>query len=296
MEYISSPLNYVGNKFKLLDEIIPLLPQNINTFVEPFAGSAMVSLNYKPKKIILNDFSEHTTQLLNYFNEFSFEEIIKKTEIIIKEYNFTDTFHNGYSIYPTQKNSGLSTYNKLPYTNLKNDYNNKPTVEKLFVLVLFGFNHYIRFNKSGKFNVPVGKVDFSKIAREKTEKYISLFKDNNITIHNLDFLNPILYNSLNENDFVYCDPPYLITNAPYNSIWEESLELKLFSLLDELNKKNIKFALSNVTENNGKENTLLKEWLKNYNCFYLNKDYKTANYRRKNQGSTKEVLITNYTP
>ena len=71
MKYIGSPLNYVGNKFKLLDEIFPLLPQNINTIVEPFAGSAIVSLNYKPQNIILNDFSPHTTDLLNYFNEYN---------------------------------------------------------------------------------------------------------------------------------------------------------------------------------------------------------------------------------
>ena len=35
-KYIKSPLNYTGGKFKLLSQIVPLLPQNINTFVDLF--------------------------------------------------------------------------------------------------------------------------------------------------------------------------------------------------------------------------------------------------------------------
>lgn len=33
---VKSPLNYVGNKYKLLPQILPLLPTNINTFVDLF--------------------------------------------------------------------------------------------------------------------------------------------------------------------------------------------------------------------------------------------------------------------
>ena len=292
--YISSPLNYVGNKFKLLDEIIPLLPQNIETIIEPFCGSALVSLNSNCKNIILNDSSKYTIQLLNYFKNNSVEQIIKNTETIINNYGFTDTFHNGYKSYPTQKNEGLSRYNKEPYTNLKNSYNIEPTVEKLFVLVLLGFNHYIRFNNKGLFNVPVGKVDFSTTARKKTEEYVNLFKEKNITILNKDFRTQDIYTNLTKNDLIYFDPPYLITDAPYNSVWNVDLEKDLLNLIDELSNKNINIVLSNVTENNGLENTLLKSWMKNYNVHILSRKYNTANYRRKNNGETIEVLITNF--
>ena len=37
--YIKSPLNYVGGKYKLLNEIIPLFPNDINTFVDLFGGA-----------------------------------------------------------------------------------------------------------------------------------------------------------------------------------------------------------------------------------------------------------------
>ena len=293
-EYVSSPLNYVGNKFKLLNEIIPILPNNTDKIIEPFCGSALVSLNSNCNNIILNDASKHTIQLLNYFKNNDYKTIEKNTQQIISQYGFTDTFNNGYKIYPTTKNEGLSRYNKEPYIKLKNDYNTNPTVEKLFVLVLLGFNHYLRFNKNGFYNVPVGKVDFSATARQKTEAYIKLFKEKNIDIYNLNFDNPELYQNITSKTLVYLAPPYLITNAPYNSVWDEKLEKELLSFMDELNSKNIAFALSNVTDNNGLENILLKEWMTKYNVHILNKNYNTANYRRKNNGETKEVLITNF--
>lgn len=291
--YISSPLNYVGNKYKLLEDILPVFPDDTTTIVEIFAGSAMVSINSDCKKLILNDLSVHAISLLKYFYDNSYETVINNTEKIIEKYNFTDTYKYGYSKYPTEKNLGLSRYNKEPYNALKKDYNNNPSVDKLFVLILFGFNHFLRFNQKGEYNVPVGKVDFSKKAREKTFNFMKKIKEKNIVFHTKDFRDKSLYIH-NTKAVFYFDPPYLITTAPYNSVWGEKEEKDLLNILDELNFNNIKFMLSNVIESNGKENSILKEWSKKYNVKYLNKEYKTASYNRKNDGETIEVLITNF--
>ena len=97
---------------------------------------------------------------------------------------------------------------------------------------------------------------------------------------------------------VYCDPPYLITCASYNEQdgWSETEERQLLNLLDELNNNGIKFALSNVLENKGNSNDILKEWSKKYTVHYLNNTYGNCNYHTKDKSmnSTVEVLITNY--
>lgn len=36
--YIQSPLNYTGGKYKLLNQLVPLFPKNINTFIDLFGG------------------------------------------------------------------------------------------------------------------------------------------------------------------------------------------------------------------------------------------------------------------
>ena len=45
MNYVKSPLNYVGEKYKLLKEIIPLFPSSIDTFVDLFGGGFNVDAN-----------------------------------------------------------------------------------------------------------------------------------------------------------------------------------------------------------------------------------------------------------
>lgn len=50
-----SPMNYLGNKYKLLEQILPLFPKNIDTFVDLFAGGLDVSLNTIAKNYIIND-------------------------------------------------------------------------------------------------------------------------------------------------------------------------------------------------------------------------------------------------
>ncbi|WP_106078976.1 DNA adenine methylase [Mesoplasma coleopterae] len=55
-----------------------------------------------------------------------------------------------------------------------------------------------------------------------------------------------------ENDFVYLDPAYLLGEATYNSDWNRAKEISLYSVLEKLNSKGVKFAISNVIEHKGK--------------------------------------------
>lgn len=289
---INSPLNYTGNKFKLLTQIMPYLNNQSNKFVDIFAGSGLVGLNSDCSEVILNDNNNITTELLHYFKNNNHEQIIKTMDNFIKEYGFTDTYRNGKKYYKEEKHEGLSRYNKEPFNKLKSDYNQQPSVDKLFALTVYAFNHYIRFNSKGTYNVPVGKVDYSNSLREKTKEYAQAFQKKNIQITNYDFRNKELYKD--KNAIYYFDPPYLITEAPYNNKWNENDEKELLQLLDNLNQNNMKFALSNVLESNGKENNILKKWSEKYNINNMDRKYLNANYRKKNITIAKEVLITNY--
>lgn len=289
---INSPLNYTGNKYKLLNQIMPYLNEQSNKFVDVFAGSGLVGLNSDCEEVILNDNDITTVELLNYFKDNTSEKITNTMDNFIKEYGFTDTYRNGNKFYIEEKHEGLSRYNKEPFNKLKSDYNEKPATDKLFALTVYGFNHYIRFNSKGIYNVPVGKVDYSNSLREKTKEYTEAFEKKKIKILNYDFRNKELYTD--KEAIYYFDPPYLITEAPYNAKWNEKDEKDLLNILDYLNENNMKFALSNVLESNGKENRLLKNWCVKYNVFEMNRKYLNANYRKKNITIAKEVLITNY--
>ena len=54
MKYIKSPLNYTGGKYKLLNSLFDIFPNNINTFVDLFAGGFNVGINVNANKITLS--------------------------------------------------------------------------------------------------------------------------------------------------------------------------------------------------------------------------------------------------
>lgn len=64
---IKSPLNYTGGKHKLLPQILPLFPKEINTFVDLFTGGCNVAVNVEAKRIIANDCEEHIININNKF-------------------------------------------------------------------------------------------------------------------------------------------------------------------------------------------------------------------------------------
>lgn len=88
------------------------------------------------------------------------------------------------------------------------------------------------------------------------------------------------------------DPPYLISACEYNKGWTEQNELVLLQLLDELNERGVKFALSNVFTHKGRSNVLLIEWSKKYHVYSVKSNY--ISYHDNTIKDTKEVLITNY--
>ena len=299
---IKSPLNYTGGKFKLLNQILPLFPENINTMIDLFCGGCNVGVNVKANKIIAIDKLNVIINLMKIFKELNSELIVAKIKDTIYEFNLSDTSRYGYDYYNTNSSDGLAKVNKNNFLTLRN-YLNKMTDKEgvkyyilLYTLIVYSFNNQIRFNAKGEFNIPVGKRDFNENIKNNLLSFIDRLHDINIEFICMDF-NNYDYNGLGKNDFVYADPPYLITCATYNeqNSWTETEEIKLLTLLDSLNKRDIRFALSNVLENKGKSNDILKEWSKKYNIHYLNYSYNNSNYQIKDKTKKSiEVLITNY--
>ena len=66
MKYIKSPLNYTGGKYKLLNSLFDIFPNNINTFVDLFAGGFNVGINVNANKIICNDQINYLIELYEF--------------------------------------------------------------------------------------------------------------------------------------------------------------------------------------------------------------------------------------
>ena len=253
--------------------------------------------------MIFNDLNEKLIDLIKYIKDHNTDMLLKNIDNIIIEYDLSNTSLYGYAYYGCNSSTGLAEYNKEKFLKLRNDFNSKVLIGKtdyimLYVLMVYSFNNQIRFNRKGYFNLPVGKRDFNSKMRSKLILFSEELKKKDFQFMKKDF-REISLDLISQNTFIYCDPPYLITNATYNEngMWTEFDEKDLLIFLDEANKKGFKFALSNVLKSKNKMNTILNNWIKNngYYCHQLNKSYSNSNYHRKDKESvSEEVLITNY--
>ncbi len=287
-----NPISYPGNKNKIVEQLVSLFPSECNEFVDVMCGGGTVGVNSEQKNIVLNDSNHLIIDLLKFFYNTSFSQIDNMLSVIIKEYNLTDTKVHEKGHYIEYRHEGLSLYNKEGYNKLKAEYNISPSNDKLLALLIYGFNHYLRVNGKGLFNVPVGKVDYSEKIKTNLNNFLYLMQSKNIKFSCFEYTDKRLY--ANKSAFYYFDPPYLITTAPYNANWNEKNEEALLDVLDFLNRQNIKFGLSNVLMSNNKHNVMLELWAKKYIVHEIKRQYRNANYQKINVTDTREVLITNY--
>lgn len=294
-----SPLFYVGDKYKLIKEIRNHFPSKINRLIEPFVGGGSVFMNIDADGFLLNDIDSNVISihrmLCNYVGHK--DDFYKDFFSIVEQYGMSLSF-KGNTVPEALRKAFPKTYfakhNKEAYNRMKADYNqsNRENTLLLYVLLIYGFNRMLRFNKKGDFNLPVGDVDFNKNTFNALEDYFTLLETKQVEWFNLDFRDFLEGIDFEENDLVYLDPPYLITFSEYNKLWNPDTEKCLLEMLDKLNANNVHFAISNVTHYKGRVNDIFLKWSVRYNSHSVK-----SNYISFNDNSVKnfsEVLVTNF--
>lgn len=309
-DYVKTPLNYTGNKFRLLEQIQPHFPKNIHIMVDLFCGGATVGLNTECDEVYFIDNDPNVIGLLKFFNNQNFEDLLYSLEEIVKKYGLSNTYRHGMKYYKNKisdnnSNNGLKEYNKNGFYNLRHDYNNltdkntNEAFEMLYILLLYGFNNDLRFNAKGEFNLPIGKTDLNKTNVLKLKRYLDKAKE--IKAHYIcaEFDSEQVRNILNVADFIYIDPPYLITNATYNESnrWNNLNEHRLLNLIDNFLESNKPFVLSNVLSKKNRMNELLYYWTQknkeSINIYHMQYSYSSSSYNKKvREGHEDEIIVT----
>ena len=295
---LRSPFFYVGDKYKLMPQLIELFPQKINNYYEPFLGGGSSILYVDAKKYILNDSNSKLIELHKVISSYSNneQELFNKLFAIVRQYQLSCSYLD--IIVPLElKKKYIKTYyakyNKQNYTKLRADYNLDNDPLKLYILLIYGFNHMIRFNKKGEFNLPVGNVDFNKNVINALTNYLQFTKNRNIRFTSYDYIDFIRNIEFKKGDFIYFDPPYLISNSEYNKNWSCNNEEKLYQLLDILDQKGVYFGLSNMLEHKGNVNIILKKIMQRYYVYNIQSNY-ISRFDNTVKKNSKEVYITNY--
>lgn len=265
---------YTGNKQKLLPHLLELFPNthSYSTFIDLFAGGCSVGLTMSSlgKQVVANEIDSH---LIGMYRDMEQWEDLSLVKGLMATY-------------------GLCKTNKDAFIHFRDEvYNRHPTSEGLYTLILHSFSNLNRRNNDGEFNASFGYRSLNN----NTEKRFKHFKENcqNITFTQKDYRE---FGFFEENTFVYCDPPYLITDAVYNKGWTEQSDQELFNYLDRLTSVNIKWGMSNVVAHRGEVNKGLLKWMEKYNTHYLDSKYVLGAHilDDKELSSTVEVYVCNY--
>lgn len=290
---VISPIFYMGNKKKLIKKgLIELFPKNINKFIEPFGGSAIISMNTQANIYFISDIDNNLVDLYKLFKYNDAEKIIKHINFRINDFGLARERTRRCDF--EGKGDIIDIY-KQSYMKFRKHYNNNKNVLDLYTLMFYSFSQQFRFNNKGEFNMPYGTDCFSKVNEEYIKNGCNFFSKDTVCVGKSDF-RTINIDLLDENDFVYLDPPYLNTTATYNENegWNIIDENDLYELCESLNNKHIKFGLSNVFENKGVKNEKIIKWCEDNNWNIYSFDKVSYSACGKGNSNAKEVFITNY--
>lgn len=185
-------LKWAGGKFRVLNKILPLLPAG-KRLVEPFAGSAAVSLNADFPEALVADFN---ADLINLYRSIQTDPLRFLSE--------------------AGALFGGKCNNREAFDALRAEFNGSEDPFRRSVIFVYlnrhGFNGLCRYNAKGRFNVPFGKYDNPGFPRAEIEAFFESAK--RIKFVHGDFVSVMA--QARKGDVIYCDPPYVALSMTSN--------------------------------------------------------------------------------
>ena len=272
------PLKCQGIKTKLVEWIKDhTVLDKDGAWIEPFMGSGVVGFNVRPNRAVFSDVNPH---IINFYNAIKQGDI---TPGIAKEFL-------------EKEGTLLQTKGEDHYYEVRERFNKEGKPLDMLFVNRACFNGVMRFNKKGGFNVPFGhkperfaKAYITKITNQI--KYVSQATSQYDWQFVCSDFRKII-SSVEQDDFIYCDPPYIGRHVDYFNSWSETDEQELY---DMLSATPAKFILSTWHSNQYRANGAIEKYA--YHFTILTREhYYHVGASEKNRNPILEAIILNYNP
>jgi len=213
-------VKWVGGKRSILSAIIERIPETYEVYHEPFVGGGALYFAKQPERAFLAD--------VNFHLVITYQAVRDDVDRLIKNLKQHERNHE-----------------KEYYLKCRERLSKEKDPVKIAALLIYlnktGYNGLYRVNKSGKFNVPMGKYENPQIVDEENLRNCSKVLQG-ATIVQRDFTQEKIY----KDDFYYIDPPYHETYDGYDgSGFGDEEHKNLAEFCHKINRKGGYFMLSN---------------------------------------------------
>lgn len=274
---VSPVVKWVGGKRQIINEIMTHIPQKFSTYYEPFLGGGAVLFELQPKKAIVNDINHELINLYQAIKN-NVEELIEELKNH-KNKNEEDYF---YRIRKIDRD--------------KEQYKQLTPVQKASRVIYLNktcFNGLFRVNKAGQFNTPYGNYKNPNIVNEFTLRAVSnYFNKAQITLKCTDFRETL--KGIRKGAFVYLDPPYdpVSDTSSFTGYdkggFNKDEQIRLKDTCDMLNKRGVKFLLSNSATD------FIKDLYEKDYIIRTIQAKRVINSKSDKRGEIDEVLVMNF--
>ena len=224
---VPHPFPYQGSKRMLASQIVGCIPSGTKRLLEPFAGSAAVSLATaylgKADCFLINDIHKPIYKL--------WKAILNEPNKLVSQYRFLWTEQIGKE--------------RLYYDHIRDKFNKAQEPHYFLYLLARCIKAAIRYNKKGEFN---NSPDNRRkgMHPDKMEQNIKLASEilkGKASISCRDYRE--ILDGIGHHDFVYMDPPYQGVCDARDHRYCQSVDFEEFATaLEKLNKKRISFIVS----------------------------------------------------
>ena len=269
-------VKWAGGKRQILEKLKEHLPEDYDTYYEPFVGGGALLLDLLPEKAVIND---SNYELMNVYACIQDEDKLKK---MTKELDSYETKHSE-EFYFEIRNKDKD---KLKFGKMA-DYKR---AARTIYLNKACFNGLYRVNSKNEFNVPFNKKEKVNTYEGSNIEAIHYYLNyRNVTLKSCDFEEAV--KDAKKGDFIYFDPPYDSDTETFNSYTKDGFgkeeQVRLARVYKELSDKGCYVMLSN-------HNTkLINELYGDFNIHVIEAK-RNINANGKKRGKVEEVIITNY--
>jgi len=221
------PIPYQGSKRNLADQILKLFPLHFERLVEPFAGSAAITIasayHSKGDHFLMNDINQPLAQL--------WDKIINDPNSMIEAYH---------DIWLGQQGNEEAYYYQI-----RKNFNDTQNPEYLLFLLAKCVKAAVRYNAQGEFNQSPDKRRLGRHPQIMKNDIlgVSHLLKGKTEIFSKDYT--AILNHVTPNDLLYMDPPYQGTGINGGFNYSGNIEFDRFVIsLFELNERGIPFILS----------------------------------------------------